>query len=80
MLCWCRANARLCQNHHKVGVPTLVLAGDDDAISTITEMKAMIGSMDPDLVTFERVPEGRHFLYIDEQQIYFNAIKKFIEN
>jgi proline iminopeptidase len=49
----------------RIRVPTLVLGGEDDALSPIACVEELVDAFDPELVRFERFPT-RHAIYSDD--------------
>ena len=60
-----------------VRCPTLVLAGEDDPACPIEDAEDLAAALPPDLVTFERIAEGRHGMFVEEPRV-FDIIRKFI--
>lgn len=62
----------------RIKCPTLVLAGEDDPITTFEDAQEMAAAIDPSLVTFERFANCGHGTYLDAPQRTLRVIRRFI--
>jgi proline iminopeptidase len=62
----------------RIRCPTLILAGEDDPITTIEDAEDMANAISPSLVTFERFPDCGHPTYMDAPQRTFRLIRQFL--
>ena len=64
----------------RIGVPTLVLAGEDDPYSPITAVREFADSLPADLVRFRSFPGARHGIFRDADPDALDEVRAFLES
>ena len=58
-----------------VRCPVMVMVGDADPITPVAFSKAIIASLPPDLVRFERFPECGHGIQVNDPARFFRTME-----
>jgi pimeloyl-ACP methyl ester carboxylesterase len=62
----------------KITCPTLVLAGEDDPVTPISDSEDIVAGLDPAIVRFERFANAGHGVWIDHKDRAFEVLRDFI--
>jgi pimeloyl-ACP methyl ester carboxylesterase len=62
----------------RIKCPTLVIAGEDDPVTTINDAEDIAAAIAPNIVRFERFPNAGHGVYRDQPEGFFKLLREFI--
>ncbi len=62
----------------KVSCPTLVIAGDDDPVTTLDAAEEIVASLPSGIACYEHVSGAGHGVYRDRPDDYFRLLRKFL--
>lgn len=62
----------------RVRCPTLVIAGDDDPVTTLEAAEEIVASLPPGLARYEHFADAGHGVYRDRPDDYFRLLREFL--
>lgn len=62
----------------KVRCPTLVIAGEDDPVTTLEAAEEIVASLPPGIVRYEHFSGAGHGVYRDRPDDYFRLLREFL--
>jgi len=59
--------------------PTLLLAGSEDPVSSVSDMKTIRDALTQTTTQYECIDNASHFLWRDAPDVFFGIVRKFVQ-